>query len=279
MRTTLSLFVLSVALFACASRAWAQDPADDAEARSLFEAAKAAFANGRFEDALERFREAYELSERSALLYNIASSLDRLGRLEEAAGHYERYLEARPDAPNRNYVERRLELIAAQIEQGSAEPDAATDDAAEPPEADEAVSAGEGRVEDADREGGAEPASSAPLQSSDPSRIAPITLFSVGGAAAVGAVVTGLMAAGKYGDLEDVCPDGRCPEDARSDRDTLRTLTITTDVLIGVAVASAALGVVLWFFGGDETPQERTPVQAGLGCSGTGCSAGATVRF
>jgi tetratricopeptide (TPR) repeat protein len=52
----------------------------DEEARALFQAGRRAFADARYEDALDRFRSAYELSHRPELLYNIGHAADRLRR-------------------------------------------------------------------------------------------------------------------------------------------------------------------------------------------------------
>jgi tetratricopeptide (TPR) repeat protein len=54
------------------------------------------FKAGRFEPALEAFAAAYELNPLSTFLYDQAECLERLGRTEEAATMYERYLAAGP---------------------------------------------------------------------------------------------------------------------------------------------------------------------------------------
>ncbi|UJR85219.1 tetratricopeptide repeat protein [Sandaracinus amylolyticus] len=87
----------------------------DAEARALFEAGRVAFADGRFEDALEYFERSHELSGRPELLYNIGTSSDRLRREREAVTAFEAYLEALPDAPNRREVEGRLRVLREEI--------------------------------------------------------------------------------------------------------------------------------------------------------------------
>ena len=83
----------------------------DEEAHRLYEAGEIAFADGRYEVALERFRESHELSGRGELLYNAGVCLDRLRRDDEAIASYERYLEAVPDAANRQDVETRLDAM------------------------------------------------------------------------------------------------------------------------------------------------------------------------
>ncbi len=95
--------------------------AQDGEARLLFEAAKRAFADARYDTALARFREAYTLSARPALLYNIGQCADRLRRDDEALEAFDRYLAAMPDAPNAAEVRTRIgALRAAQARQAEA---------------------------------------------------------------------------------------------------------------------------------------------------------------
>jgi tetratricopeptide (TPR) repeat protein len=108
------------------------DRSDD-EARSLFDAGRIAFSEGRYEDALERFEAAYGRSQRPELLYNIGMCADRLRLDARALEACEAFLAAVPDAPNRDGVEARV----AAIRQALAEREAlvaATREPAEPVE-------------------------------------------------------------------------------------------------------------------------------------------------
>ena len=84
---------------------------DDQEARDLFRLGKQAFDEGRYERALKYFKDAYELSGRAALQFNIGTVLDRLRRDREAIEAYQSYLAQTPDAPNRAAVEERVRLL------------------------------------------------------------------------------------------------------------------------------------------------------------------------
>jgi tetratricopeptide (TPR) repeat protein len=104
---------------AASTEAASTDPAAearDAEARALFEAGRIAFRDGRFGDARDHFVRSHELSGRDELLYNIASSQDRLRDDEAALATYEAYLEALPDAENRAEVEARIGALRAALE-------------------------------------------------------------------------------------------------------------------------------------------------------------------
>ncbi len=124
-------FVLTVLVgSALATTAFAQ-PQDqsqlDEAARLTFESAREAFVAGDYETALARFRQAYQLSARPGLLYNIAQTLDRLRRDEETLQALRDYLSAAPDAPNRSEVEARIRVLERAIaERRQAEPPAAS---------------------------------------------------------------------------------------------------------------------------------------------------------
>jgi len=61
--------------------------------------------------ALKYFEEAYELSKRPELLYNIATTADRLRRDEAALSAYRQYLLELPEANNRGAVETRIATL------------------------------------------------------------------------------------------------------------------------------------------------------------------------
>lgn len=88
-----------------------EQSASDREAQSLFAAGRAAYEGGRFEAALARFEEAFELSGRPGLLYNIGQCLDRLRRDDEAIAAFEGYIAAEPGSEHRDEVEARLAAL------------------------------------------------------------------------------------------------------------------------------------------------------------------------
>lgn len=227
-----------------------ETPVDDGEARSLFEAGQAAFSDGRFEDALARWQQSYELTQHPELLYNIATSLDRLGRLAEARERYTAFLEAMPDASNRNYVRRRVDVIDEQL--AGNEPDASE---APPPGTD-----------------GAPGVLADPVETpsvNEPSRVGPAILFGLAGAALVGGIVTAVLAEGQYGDLDDACPNGVCGEASRGDIDTLTALTVSADMLFGVAALSAVGGLLWWLLDTGDADVEASAMCGFGGCAGS----------
>ncbi len=72
------------------------------------------------------------------------------------------------------------------------------------------------------------------------------TSLSVGAAAAVGAVVTGAISLSAKNEIEAGCENDRCPRSEwESQFDKVENLSLTTDILIGVAAVGVVTGVVL----------------------------------
>jgi len=82
--------------------------ANDDTARALFQAGKSAYQAGKFREAQSYFEQAYELSGRDALLYNIGQAADRARQDDKAIEYFTKCLDKTPDAPNRAEVEQRL---------------------------------------------------------------------------------------------------------------------------------------------------------------------------
>lgn len=80
-----------------------------------------------------------------------------------------------------------------------------------------------------------------------PYRKAAVVSWSLAGALAVGAVVTGIMTNGESDALDDLLKKAEVDKDLVDDqRDTTRTLAITTDVLGATAIAALGAGTLLW---------------------------------
>lgn len=108
--------------------------ARDREARAHFEAARIAYEDGRFEDALAAFQRSYELSRRAELLYNMGQCADRLRRDADALRWFEQYLAEAPAPENRGEVEQRIRALRAATDDVSSDPVTAPDATAPPEE-------------------------------------------------------------------------------------------------------------------------------------------------
>ena len=87
--------------------------AEEREARARFDAGQIAYEAGRFDDALEDFRRAHELSGRAQLLYNIGLAADRLRQDETALDAYRRFVEALSGHPRAPWVRERISALEA----------------------------------------------------------------------------------------------------------------------------------------------------------------------
>lgn len=208
------------------------------EARAEFARGRRDFARERFEDALAHFERSHRLTASPDLVYNIALTLDRLGRRDAAIARYERYLELRPGAAEGDYVRERI----AALEAASAEAEAGTDGA--DPSPDDSPTEGEDAASRED--GGGAPAAGVDDDASGGGPGAgPWILVGVGGAAALGGTAALLVDDGDRGALGGA--------------------------LIGVG-AAAVIGGVIWAVvgggggdaGGDEAHVRVTPTLGGV---------------
>lgn len=121
-RHVASRFVMAgcvvVATCIVSARASAQEgpTSDEREARGLFDLGSEAYAQARYDRALKYFQEAYALSKRPGLLYNLGLTYSNLRRDREAIDAFERYLAEVPDAENREAVQNRLAILKKNVE-------------------------------------------------------------------------------------------------------------------------------------------------------------------
>ena len=81
---------------------------DRLRARQLYNEAVAAYDVGRYQEALDKWVEVYELSETAILLYSIGNAHERLGNLAEAIDALEGYKSSLRDREEINVIEMRV---------------------------------------------------------------------------------------------------------------------------------------------------------------------------
>lgn len=116
---------LTLALAGLPAAAWAQQvqftvpggaqPNSDQLAREHFARGRDAFSNGDFATAAREFDQAYQLSNRPQLLYNIGTAYERLHNWNEANVAFHRYLDLVPAAADRAEVEARIRAIEIEL--------------------------------------------------------------------------------------------------------------------------------------------------------------------
>lgn len=229
----------------CAAQAEEAPAADaDAQARELYLRGDRLYAEGRYTEAIDLFRQAHELSGRPELLFNLANAYERAGQIEEAIAALRSYA---PHAPayDADTIARRIRALEGRLESGES---GATEAEPEPGDTppprylpDAPGAAPERTSADGDTAGG-----------------------DGGGTAlvATGLVILGLgLAAGGIGlglglamqdastELETLCVDGVCPEAAQDTLDRESSLALGADISFGIAGAFALTGLILTIVG------------------------------
>ncbi len=265
------IFTFLCACLLVASTAFAQegeggaesDQGRDDQARALFQAGRVAFENGRYREAMRYFGDAYELSHRAGILYNIGHAAQLHGDNEAALEAYEQYLAESPDADNRVAVEARV----VRLRELTGRDETSGEDPPEPeggePEGSESGAAASGTGDpSADGEGEsnaivpAEPEDEEADDASGGGTPIGAWLLMGGGVAAAGVGVAMLAVAGGAASTVSDAPAGTAWVDVESDYDSAGTFSVVGSVLIGVGLA-AAVGGLVWVIagGGDEETQ------------------------
>ncbi|MDB4964837.1 MAG: hypothetical protein JWN44_526 [Myxococcales bacterium] len=108
--------VVVAVLVTMAPAAFAAEADAVRDARMHYDRGMAHYELGEFKSAVDEFKQAYALSKAPGLLFNLAQA-SRLAKDYEPALHFYRsYLRVRPDAPNRDDVERRITELEPIVE-------------------------------------------------------------------------------------------------------------------------------------------------------------------
>ncbi len=239
---------------------------DDENARRHFESGAAYLQQSDNENALREFQAAYSLSKRPELLLNIANVYERMGRPQEAVDTLNKYLDEDPKTPKRATIETRIANLKRRT------PSAPPSTAPAP-----ATSAAPKITASAAPTASSTPVTTAPPQQSARNRTPAYIAFGVGGAAAIGAVVTGLVAQSKFNDAEKSCKPN-CSDGTVS---SIESMALVSDILTGVAVAGVGVGAVLFFTAkpaSSELAASPVPILAG-GVAPGGARVEATWHF
>ncbi len=227
---------------------------EDDAARGLYDVASAHYAAGRLEEAAHEFEEAYRLSHRPLLLYNAYIAYRDANLRADAARTLRAYLESGTEDARRPNLEARLTALETELhaESQHAEETTETTEAEPPP------------VE-------ASPPPPPPQRSHDLANVVAPILIGVGGAMIVAAAITGGLALSKHDELAAACPGGTCDASRQGDIDTLGTLALTTDVVGGIGIAAAIVGVVVLAVDLSSGSSDAPPT-ASVSCGPLGCS-------
>lgn len=252
----------TLALVCCLARPALAMSEEDERAKAHFLAGQSYYDQASYADALKEFNEAYRLSKKPALLYNIARCFEGLGQLGDAVGMLERYLTDEPATPDRTSIEERIRNLKERQQRAAAPPPVAP---APPP---------------AQLTAAPPPP---PTSSASGSRHRRWTWIVGGtGVALLGAALgTGVASQLDYNGLHSDCPNHACASGGnyQSRIDSGKSLSLTTDVLWPVGAAAVATGVVLFFLEGRHahTHASLSPLPA-TKTTATAAATGGTVH-
>jgi tetratricopeptide (TPR) repeat protein len=281
---------------------------NEEQARAHFRLGRAHYDNGNFAQAGAEFEEAYRISQRAALLYNIYLAYRDANDTRKAADALRKYLQLEKNIENRGQLESRLAALdralasetpppAATPRAAPAKPAAAASAEPKPltplqpkpiepsheasPAASESVAAPQAATHESSSRG-----SSFPL--------VPAILMGTGGAMMATSIVTGIMAMGKQSEWDDArkacirasdCASlgvARTAElnDVKSSGQSLATVT---DILLFGGLAVAGAGVALWLIdlgtSGESEPEHAASTNAGVACVPGACQASLRANF
>lgn len=244
-------------------------PGQKAEMKLHYEKATRAYDVQKYTEAVDEYQKAYEIGGDPAMLYNVAQSYRLADQLSEALRFYRRYLQRSPNARNREDVERKIADLEKTVEDRRKAAAAATapPPVAPPPPVTPPVTPPETPVVE---EGGGG------------ARIAGIVIASIGGAALVGAAITGKLAQSKGEELSDASGKGKTFDPSLESSGKLLDKVAIASVIGGGALAIT--GVILILVsgsgggGGGEQHASALPMVTPVLGSGL-VGAGAVVRF
>ncbi len=245
MRRLLLRILVPLMLLMFASPAWAQG--DDQRARELYENGALLYEEGDYENAVIAWKQAYDISERPLLLYNIANALERIGEWQEAFDYLNQY-RAFAKADERDTLDRRMRSIERRLEDKRSDEEAVAEEArtAEEARAAEETSAG---TENTSGGNTLSTTSTTRAGAAGPNPGGVILLGAGLGGVAVGGIFGGL-AVNARADAASLCSSGDpvlCPDTAREALDNDRNFALASDIsmIAGGAVAAAGLVVLI----------------------------------
>lgn len=263
MRKALLLLLLNlVVALPPATAQTTPDPSAE-RARELFENGNLLYDEGRYEDAIVAWQEAYRLSERSVILFNIADAQEKLGRWQDALDTLSRYRAyARED--EREALDRRIRNLERRIqEQG---PTAATTTAPPPVTTTTPPPAAPTTTM---------PVTPAPTGNERRGvRVLPLTLYGVGVAGLGAGAYFALAARGAREEAAGLCQDTDegylCPAEAEPALSRDARSSLFADIGFGVggaAIIGGTLSLVLG--GGTSASATLSPGGAAFSLSGS----------
>lgn len=261
--TSLLTLVLGAALLSAGplpAAAQSRPDPNEERARELFQNGALLYEEGRYEDAIIAWQEAYRLSERAELLFNIANAQERIGRYQDALDTLSRY-RAYAAADEREALDRRIRNLERRLAET-----ATTTPAPAPAPTPAPVVV----VQPAP----APAPAPAPTPARSGVRVLPIALYGVGALGLGAGALFGLQASDARQEALALCVDGEggllCPDTASDALDRDARASLLADVGFGVGAAGLIGGTLTLLFGGGTAASvDALPGGASLTLSGS----------
>jgi tetratricopeptide (TPR) repeat protein len=267
----LTLTAMAFALLLSMEAAAKERSKSDEAARQFFKAGERHYTGGRYEDAAIAFEEAYRLSKRPELLFNLGNTYERMGQYRQAADYLAEFLQrARDMLSPEDFIAvqgrvTRLRQTAAQEEaEAKAELERAAAKVREEVEQRRALEDARRQAEEARRAS----EQAALRQAAGPQINWPAWVFAAAGAAGAGtAIVFGVLSLNAKSRAAKSCADSGggvlCQANGADAVSNEQSLAMVTDIALGVGAVGA--GLALYFFLTEEDEPTGRQVQLLLG--------------
>ena len=231
-----------LALLGAPATALAQSTSDDL-ARRHFESGAAYLEESDYDNALQAFQKAYDLSKRPEILLNIATVQERKAALQPAIDALQQFLSVAPaNDEHADAVKLRIQNLQQRLANEKAKAAPAPSAVAPTQSAPTPVAT--------PTPAAPPPSMTSPL-SPHASRLPAFIALGIGGVAAGGALITGIVANADYNDKKSSCS----PACTNGELSSGRTMALTSTILTGVAIVGVGVGVTLLLTSGPDPAQ------------------------
>jgi hypothetical protein len=213
---------------------------DLSAAKGAFQAGWVSFDEGDYARAITYWVDAFRRDCTAiALLLNLARAYELAGKLDNAVGALQTYLERVPESPERDSVQRRIEVLRQKLAETQASESAPVEPSPPTP-----TPVPEAR-------------SPAPVESAPPPvqlterSILPLVVSGVGAVALIGGGAVYLAARHSVNDYADECElDGSrmCPDNETRDAANRARTRVQVGSAVSLAGAAATVGGLVWYF-------------------------------
>lgn len=207
--------------------------ADTAAAKGAFQAGQGSFNEADYQRAITYWEDAYRRDcTAHLLLLNLARAYELYGQKHQAVVALETYLQRKPDAPQRDQIERRIEVLNTQI---------AREPAQSTPQSKPAQPVSVTPEQPV-------PGEQPPADTGGRRSIVPLIVAGAGGAIAIVGGVIYLKGKSDQNDTTNACPDHKCATTALADQGNSANTKVNVGGGLAIGGLAVAAGGLVWYF-------------------------------